>query len=224
MVNIEVSEGCNRRCHYCPISEFPTKLKVIDEELWNLFKRRVQEWRWRGMVGLSRYNELSLVKGSERYVAEIREIGALPHVFSNGDKPDQIRAWCREGAFRIVITEHPPKKEGWKEQVLELQEEFPKIIVVKALAPDMLHNHGGKVEVKEAQRAPSYCRAQNTLTINIEGNALICCLDFHSQHTFGNVKEHSFEEIWRGEKYLKVRRAIIDRKAGTKLCSTCTLL
>ncbi len=223
IIGIEIATACNRRCHYCPVSIDPMKQEIISEEMWALFKSRLREYRWRGILGMARYNELSLVPKSERYVRELVELGCLPLIPSNGDKPDVVRKWCEAGAKRIEITQHPPDKDGWLDAIAEVQKEHPKIIRIRRIEPDVLHNQAGMVPAQTNPRTHA-CLSVLGLTVDVYGDALLCCLDYYRKHQYGNIKDKSLEQIWTDLNYVKVRKLIGERKPGAALCKGCSEL
>lgn len=222
-LGIEIATACNRRCYYCPVSVAPMKQQIIDEKMWELFKFRLQELGWKGMVGMARYNELSLVPNSSRYVEELHKLGVMPQIPTNGDKPEVIREWCRAGAKRIEVTQHPPSKPGWLEAVEAVRQEFPRIISVRSITPDVMHNQGGYVEVS-AKKKSHPCTAMMGLTVDINGDALLCCLDYYRENKFGNIQDKSLAEIWYAKEYADVRRKIRARQVGAAICAGCSEL
>ena len=59
--------------------------------------------------------------------------------------------------------------------------------------------------------------------ITVDGNVRPCC-SFGDNETLvmGNIFDTPFEEIWNSEKYLKFRRAAVDRRLGYEVCRNCT--
>jgi len=58
--------------------------------------------------------------------------------------------------------------------------------------------------------------------INWDGNVLPCCSVYSETHSFGNMKEDSFKNIWNGNKYLSARKEVLGRKNNTKtVCHIC---
>jgi radical SAM protein with 4Fe4S-binding SPASM domain len=222
-VGIEISTACNRRCFYCPVSENPMKQQIVSEEMWSLFKRRLVEFGWRGIVGTARYNELALIPNSERYIRELSELGCKPLIHSNGDFPETVAKWCEAGAKRVVLTEHPPVKPGWRDRADALAAKYPKIIRLHKVTDENRHNHAKQVKVT-TKRAKRPCSSHHGLSVDINGDTLLCCLDYFRQHKFGNIRDNSFGEIWYHPEYVKVRGLIDDRKPARSLCAGCSLL
>ncbi|MCP5003880.1 MAG: radical SAM protein [Planctomycetes bacterium] len=60
--------------------------------------------------------------------------------------------------------------------------------------------------------------------INWEGSVLPCCSVYSEAHSFGNIKESSFKEIWNNEKYRSARKEVGNRRNGVKtICHICKM-
>ena len=219
-INIEVSKACNRRCHYCPQSVAPFKQEVISEHIWNLFKARLAEYGWRGAVVITKYSEVSLVTHSERYVSELAAIGCKPMLFTNGDRPDVLRRWIEAGAFRIIVTEHPPFKEGWREPIAALEREFSKVMRVRRLDASVLHNQAGHVEMKADEFTPlERCYSAHALYVNMDGSCSMCCLDYYSKEIVGDIRQKTMAQVWAG--YRQIRKTLAGGEPATEMCRSC---
>lgn len=214
-IGIEISTACNRRCHYCPQSVEPKKQKIIEKNVWEVFKIRIKEYKWKGATSIIKYNEPSLAPDSDRYVRELRELGCRPIIFSNGDKPDVVRKWCEAGAFSVIITEHPPKKEYWLEKLLEVQRDYPTKIRIKKLS--WIHNQAGKVEGERFDK----CYNADGLSINIDGSVSMCCVDYNSDYIMGDILNQSFHDIWNNENFRGIRQKVIKGIPATEMCKNC---
>lgn len=59
------------------------------------------------------------------------------------------------------------------------------------------------------------------LNIDWKGNGILCCNDFNSQTTFGNVKTMSLEDIWNSERFNMYRLKLQNNNRGCFLCDKC---
>lgn len=55
-----------------------------------------------------------------------------------------------------------------------------------------------------------------------DGKVLPCCFDKDAQYEMGNIKEHSFKEIWKNAKYRQFRQQILKGRANIDMCRNCT--
>ena len=70
-----------------------------------------------------------------------------------------------------------------------------------------------------------YCECPEVfdkLSINWDGTVSACCGDYDNYTLIGDVKSHSLEEIWHGEKLFKMRKMLSDyRHNENHLCARC---
>jgi len=58
--------------------------------------------------------------------------------------------------------------------------------------------------------------------ITWDGNVVPCCFDKDASHRFGNVNQHEFADIWRGNRYSHFRSAILKSRSEIDICKNCT--
>ena len=58
--------------------------------------------------------------------------------------------------------------------------------------------------------------------ITWDGKVVPCCFDKDASHPMGSVKEKTFQEIWKGEKYLQFRKAILRSRSEIEICKNCS--
>ncbi|MFH1937501.1 MAG: radical SAM/SPASM domain-containing protein [Bacteroidota bacterium] len=70
---------------------------------------------------------------------------------------------------------------------------------------------------------PNRCfRMWSGCVITWDGKVVPCCFDKDAGHCMGDLKEQSFEEIWRGEKYRKFRGTILRNRKSVDICRNCS--
>jgi len=57
--------------------------------------------------------------------------------------------------------------------------------------------------------------------INWDGEMNICCYDKNGSIKIGNIQEHSFSELWWGEKMQKMRKEVLINRAKYDICRNC---
>jgi radical SAM protein with 4Fe4S-binding SPASM domain len=62
----------------------------------------------------------------------------------------------------------------------------------------------------------------HSCVITWDGRVVPCCFDKDAEYVMGNLKEHSFKEIWEGEKYRNFRSSILRSRAEIEMCKNCT--
>jgi radical SAM protein with 4Fe4S-binding SPASM domain len=77
-------------------------------------------------------------------------------------------------------------------------------------------------EENQAQREPMCTLPWKDTAINWDGNVLACCSIYSEKHSYGNVQDTSFAEIWNNPVYVDARREILGRKnTRDTICKTC---
>ncbi|MDX1667072.1 MAG: radical SAM/SPASM domain-containing protein, partial [Saprospiraceae bacterium] len=58
-------------------------------------------------------------------------------------------------------------------------------------------------------------------TISWDGQVLPCCFDKDARHALGDLKETSFDRIWKGKAYASFRRRLLKGRAEIDICANC---
>lgn len=61
----------------------------------------------------------------------------------------------------------------------------------------------------------------STLVVNSNGDAVPCCYDVRSEFILGNLYAEPLDDIWRGEKFRRLRRRIAEQREALPLCRHC---
>ena len=84
-----------------------------------------------------------------------------------------------------------------------------------------LSNRGGLVSVNNLAEN-MYCQnPNNPLTIDYEGNVLLCCNDYLGQVCFGNVATEPLLSIWKNDQFTRTRREIRQGTLSLEICKQC---
>ena len=82
-------------------------------------------------------------------------------------------------------------------------------------------------DVPQIKPPISHCTAWLMPFIFVTGHVIPCCSgneagnrDFQKATSLGNIYEHSFKDIWNGEKYKTLRKMIRENKVPTA-CRDC---
>lgn len=69
----------------------------------------------------------------------------------------------------------------------------------------------------------NHCKRMWTSSvITWDGRVVPCCFDKDAKHQMGIMREKSFKEIWRSEKYDNFRRHILSNREGIDICTNCS--
>jgi radical SAM protein with 4Fe4S-binding SPASM domain len=72
-------------------------------------------------------------------------------------------------------------------------------------------------------RMPNHCfRMWRSCVLTWDGTVVPCCFDKNAEYGMGNLKENSFQEIWKDDKYRNFRMKILKSRKSTDICRNCT--
>ena len=55
-----------------------------------------------------------------------------------------------------------------------------------------------------------------------DGKVVPCCFDKDASHVLGNMKEHSFDQIWKSKAYKQFRFSILKNRQEIDICKNCS--
>lgn len=58
--------------------------------------------------------------------------------------------------------------------------------------------------------------------ITWDGKVVPCCFDKDAKHVLGDLKEKSFDKIWKSSKYQQFRKAVFTNRKSIDICSNCS--
>ncbi len=61
----------------------------------------------------------------------------------------------------------------------------------------------------------------SNITIDVEGNVIMCCRDYESTVVFGNLLKQSIKEIRNSEKFKRLLKMQLNRDYNTAVCKDC---
>ena len=226
-VSIEIATQCNRSCYYCPNSVDKLPLSEMEWSTFETIIQRLQDINWTGAVSYHFLNEPLLTENLEDYIRYTRKHlpKALPRVYSNADflTEARLRSLLDAGMTQIVITQHPPVKPGWVENILALEKQYPTAISFRGkLQKEMLVNWGGSVTEHNIASNYKTCPSIETaILVTTKGDVLLCCQDYDKQHVMGNLKYSGLLEIWNRLAFKSLRKAAFSGKVKLELCRKC---
>ena len=81
-------------------------------------------------------------------------------------------------------------------------EKFFKELGVDRLNYTRVHSFAGVVESRNDEQTAKKCEQPNNLiNFDFKGNLATCCINWHLEPTFGNIKNKSIAQLWHGRKY-----------------------
>lgn len=62
----------------------------------------------------------------------------------------------------------------------------------------------------------------HSCVITWDGKVVPCCFDKDASHQFGDLKQQSFNEVWKSEKYQNFRAALLHSRKEIDICKNCS--
>ncbi len=79
----------------------------------------------------------------------------------------------------------------------------------------------GKMKVKSGMK--NHCwKMTSANVITWDGLVVPCCFDKDAEYQLGNLKNESFKEAWKSEKYKKFRSDLYKGRANIDICANCS--
>lgn len=226
-VAIEINQQCNRRCGYCPVSTAPKPAADIDQGLFLEIVRQLAAARFDGKIKYHFFNEPLLNEDLETLVSAARV--RLPKVrnviYTNGDALTERRARSlfAAGVDRFIVTDH-----GGRSRTPFVAAEGSRWrwsrsrVTVRTIGPrTFLFNRGGLLALPRTRRF-AYCSyPAYEAVIDLHGNVLMCCNDYHASNIFGNVREQPLLKIWESETMRGAREDLLRGVFKAAICQHC---
>jgi len=230
MIYIETITACNRRCVYCPNSKFDRGLikntKNLETELFYKIIDQLAQLGWVGDVQPHYYGEPLLddrLLAFTKYTKKRLPTSSIS-IFTNGDflTINLYKNLIDAGVSRFVITQHSEKLSNNVKNVLDYRKkETANIVEVCHRKLDIISNRGGLIKVKTPVKLKKCSWTPSTIGVDYEGNVLLCCNDYFSTVTLGNIKNERLIDIWRKPHYRKLRKDLKQGIFELELCKKC---
>ncbi len=87
-----------------------------------------------------------------------------------------------------------------------------------------IHNWGGAIGQYTGKRLRKPCdRLWRTLTVLVNGDVALCCIDYSGKEILGNVTDATLQEVWNNERYRHLRKLHRDsRQEEISVCNDCS--
>jgi radical SAM protein with 4Fe4S-binding SPASM domain len=82
-------------------------------------------------------------------------------------------------------------------------------------------NSDGTYRIKNKLRNSCW-KMWHSCVITWDGKVLPCCFDKDAQFILGDLKSHSFDQIWHDQKYHDFRYGILQNRKSNEMCRNCT--
>lgn len=246
-LNIGLTNRCNLKCYFCPVSR--TKIKREDMSMDMAFKI-IRDVKVEHHISLALFGESTLYEHLSEVVDAVRRKGVQSILYTNGQiltkgmlnvnklvisldatsREEYIETKGIDGYDRVLghikeLMSHKKRPEITVQFAdLKYKNEFPKVKADK-IKHGRYISWGDQVEWKSDSkrkiRKPLPClHIYRFLNVASNGDVVMCCLDYNHSTVLGNVREGNIMDIWNGSKFNKLRKLQEEGKFSD-LCLKC---
>lgn len=233
-IALETTTHCNLRCKFCPNSKYERGLeknkKLMKTSLFKKIIDELSEIGYKGQILLHFYGEPLTDKRLPELVKYTRK--NLPNadiqVNTNGFllTIPIYKKLIEAGVDNFFITQYGKTKPPAIMKLFDYLKEHPKEnkTEYRELGADLaLSNRGGEIKVeKTVDYDRPICIYPNTAVhVNYKGEMVLCCNDYHSTITFGNITNEKLLTIWNKPFYKKLRKELRKKIFRLPICKKC---
>jgi radical SAM protein with 4Fe4S-binding SPASM domain len=213
-IDINVTELCNRKCVFCPRideAEYPNQNLNMSIDLARKIADELRSLDYQGVVVFSGFGEPMSCPHFVQIVQEFKGVCRIELV-TNGDylRERQINDFHGKFSNAGLDISSYILRDRWhhKEDDYGLK----------------LTNRAGTINIGEQAPVdvthPCYYTAYS-LTIDWNGDILLCMQDWNKKVKFGNVTIQSLKSIWLSKYYDQFRQDLINGKRTRSPCYKC---
>lgn len=133
--------------------------------------------------------------------------------------------------FQMTITDvstHDATPEKAAENMTKLESLFSDYPDYVGVMPVRFHNAlDESLERISNPRSDRYTLCHHPwvhIVVDFKGNVVPCCRDLRSEYICGNLLETPMHEIWNGDRFVRLRQALVDKKPDEiNICGKCDL-
>lgn len=230
-VEIETVSICNRKCAYCPNYSIQRPAGYMEEDLFYKIIDELAGIKFSGRFSPHFYGEPLLDKRIVTFITYTRNKlpNAFIKLFTNGDflTYELFLKLLNAGVDVFRIAQHDEQPSATMMNTLQKMDKRTMdkhVEYIKYFDNDtLLMNRGGLIEVKHDVKM-KYCDYVSGITIDYEGNMLLCCQDYMSKYKFGNLKTERIMAVWNKDNYKSLRDKIKCGIWSLDICKTCNSL
>ncbi len=227
-VEIETTSICNRKCTYCPNYSIQRPTGYMGEDLFYKIIDELAEINFSGRFSPHFYGEPLLDKRIVRFITYTRNKlpNAFIKLFTNGDllTYELFLKLLNAGVDVFRIAQHDDQASTTMTntfQKIDKETRDKHVEYIRYFDNDkLLMNRGGLTEVKHDVKMKC-CNYVSGITIDYEGNMLLCCQDYMSKYKFGNLKTERIMAIWNKDNYKSLRNKIKCGIWPLDICKVC---
>lgn len=234
-IDLNITELCNRKCSFCPrvdSDKYPNQNLNMSLDLVRKMARELQSYGFKGIVNICGYGEPLLYKEIVALVRILSEHGIHTELVTNGDKLTAALAQSLQnaGLVKIVVSMYdgPHQIEYFKQLLAGVDADF---FVLRDRWYDetqefglILTNRAGTLPVNRPNaflESPCYY-THYSMTIDWNGDALLCVQDWNKKVKMGNLFGQTLFEVWTATAWNRYRTNLtLGNRGKLDPCRNC---
>jgi len=234
-IEIETINRCNGNCSFCPINkrEDPRPKVIMTWEMFEGIIEQLKELNYSGRLALFSNNEPLL---DERIIEwNVYARNQLPnariHMFTNGTllTLDKFKALVQV-LDELIIDNYQQELKLIKpcQEIVKYCDRHPELIekvtIVLRKPDEILTTRGGTAPNKKNIKEYGDDRCvlpSKQMIIRPDGKISLCCNDPLGKYTLGDLSKERLIEIWNGDKFKAVRKALYKGRGNWGQCKYC---
>ena len=235
-IDLNTGEYCNRKCEFCPrfdSSSYPNQHLYMSTSLAQKMAKDLKSIGFKGIINICGYGE-PLAHPEICSIVKILSEVSFVEIVTNGDlmKINLLQKLYQSGLSQLVISAYDGSHQIPKFKNLMSQAEIPDHLFNirnRWFSKEegygiKLTNRAGFMEIDDAQietqRPCAY--THYSLTIDWNGDVLLCVQDWHKKLKFGNIFSETIENIWFSKTMNQYRKKLMKGRANAGFpCSSC---
>lgn len=237
-IEVETVNRCNGTCAFCPVNAKAKQREkaVMPEPLYKKIVDELARLNYCGYFAPFSNNEPLLDLRLEAFILYARKMlpNAFIYFFTNGtlltverfkqiiDNVDEICVdnYCKEGKLietcRLIVEEAKNNMQWAKKVHINIRNPHEIMLTRGGDAPNrsIMPSYGGF----------TCAYPFNQMVVRPDGKVSLCCNDALGRHTMGDLSNQSIIDVWYGEKYKKLREAIVKGRKYVGQCEKCDSL
>ena len=234
-VEIETVNRCNGICSFCPVSvkNEQRTYAIMEESVFKNIIDQLAELNYAGRLSIFSNNEPLLDKRIIEFHKYAR--GKLPnarmHLYTNGTLLNkELFLQLVDYLDELIVDNYNQELQliPASKMIIEYAKENPdikeKVTIVLRKPNEILTSRGGDAPNRtqvNIEKNISCVLPFQQLIIRPDGKVSLCCNDPLGRSTLGDVKEQTLVDIWYGETFENVRKAILGGRENYGHCKNC---
>ena len=235
-IDLNTGEYCNRKCEFCPRydpAQYPNQHLYMKTDLAKKIAQDLESLNFKGIINLCGYGEPLAHPDICDLVKIFSEVSHV-EIVTNGDllRLDLVQSLYKAGLSQLVISAYDGPHQIPKFNKLMLEAGIPNSLfnirkrwftkeegygIKLTNRAGYLESDNESIDLSRSCAYPHY-----SLTIDWNGDVLLCVQDWHKKLKFGNLSSETIESIWFSKRMNQYRKNLIKgRNCAGFPCTNC---